>query len=197
MAHGEVHEIGRPAWSEDRLLGQARNDALDGDEEQRQNEQVQQEPVQSHRGRSSHRPELGARASEQGADRGESDAGEAEDLAATKNDTQRPETEADDEHHVDQEAHQVHRIVRARRRCREPVREQETQHAAVPQGPAGDRQDATDPARAEALARPSAEARGHAKAKARAGFSTRSRVSPASSTPLARRRGSTFTSRWW
>src|SRR5205814_2657727 len=34
-------------------------------------------------------------------------------------------------------------------------------------------------------------------AKARAGFSTRSAVSPASSTPLARRRGTTFTSRWW
>jgi len=110
MAHGEVHEIGRPARPEDRLLGQARDDALDGDEEQRQNEQVQQEPVQSHRGRSSHRPELGARASEQGAGRGEGDAGEAEDLAATKHDTQRPETEADDEHHVNQETDQVHRI---------------------------------------------------------------------------------------
>jgi hypothetical protein len=37
----------------------------------------------------------------------------------------------------------------------------------------------------------------HANAKARAGFSTRSRRSPASSTPLRRRRGTTFTSRCW
>jgi hypothetical protein len=37
----------------------------------------------------------------------------------------------------------------------------------------------------------------YANANARAGFSTSRRVRTASSTPLARRRGITFTSRWW
>jgi len=109
MAHREVHEVGRPARTEDRLPRQTRDDALEGDEDERQDEQVQQEPVQPHRGRSAHRPDLGGRAAEQRARGGEGDPGEAEDLAAPEDDAQRAETEADDEHHVDQEADQVQR----------------------------------------------------------------------------------------
>src|SRR5262249_41370676 len=110
---------------------------------------------------------------------------------------QGPQAEADDEHHVDQETDQLERIERPRVGRGEPAREQEAEHAAIAERAAGDAEDAADPARAEALARPAAEPRAHAKAKGGAGSSTKRRVRPASSTPWARSRGTTFTSGWW
>ena len=198
VTHREVHQVGRPARPEDPLLGAARRDALERHEEQREDEQVQQEPVEPRRGRAVDRSlDLDAGASEQRAGGREGEAREAEDLAAPENDAQRAEAEADHQHRVDQEADQLHRIVCAGRGRREPVREQETEHAAVSERAARGRQDTADPARAELTARAPTERHGHANANARAGFSTSSRVSPASSTPLARSRGTTFTRRWW
>src|SRR5215831_6054698 len=197
MAHREVHEVGRPARTEDRLRGQARDHALERDEEKGQDEQVQEKPVEPDGPRAAERPDLGGRAAEHGARGGEPEPCEAEHLAAAQYHAQGAQTEADDEHHVDQEADQLERIDCPRVGCGEPAREQEAEHAAEAERAAGDREDAADPAGAEALARPATEPRAHAKAKARAGFSTRRRVSPASSTPLARSRGTTFTSRWW
>src|SRR4029453_2526686 len=198
MAHREVHEIGRPPLPEDRLLAQPRNHALERDEEQREDEQI-----------AAQRADLGGRAAEQRAGGGQGHAGEAENPSAAQDDAQRAEAEAEDEHDVDQEPDDVHRIERSRRRGGQKAREEQTEHAAVAECPTRDRQDSADPAGAEAVAGAATEpdvpgpafrtARGlaHAKVKARAGFSTRRRRSPASSTPLARRRGTTFTSRWW
>ena len=158
MAHREVHEVGRPALAEDRLIREAGDHALEGDEEQGQHEQVQQEPVEPHRGRSAESSHLGGGAAEQGARGGQRHPGEAEYLAAPQHHAQRAEAEAEDEHHVDQEADQIERVERARRGRGEPAREQEAQDPAVAERAAGDGEDPADPARAEAATRAPAEA---------------------------------------
>ncbi len=82
MAHREVHQVGGPALTEDPLLGQARYHALQRDEEQGQDEQVQEEPVEPDGGRSTQGSDLSGRAAEQGPRGGERHPREAEDLAA-------------------------------------------------------------------------------------------------------------------
>ena len=85
------------------LLAQPRNHSLERDEDQRQDEQVQQEPVEPHGGGAAEAPTLGSRAAEQRAGGGEGDAGEAEDPAAAQDRAQHAQAEAQDEHDVDQE----------------------------------------------------------------------------------------------
>ena len=146
MAHREVHQIGRPALTKDRLLGQARDHALERHEDERQDEQVQEKPVEPHGGRPTERADLGGRSAQQGARGGERHSGEAEDLPAAEDDAQRAHAEADHEHHVDQEADQVQGIERSRRRRGQPAREQQAQDTAVAESPARDREHAADPA---------------------------------------------------
>ena len=150
VADGEVAEIGRPAGAEDRLLGAAREQTLHRHEDEREQQEVEEKPVDAEVARRlAHRADRHVGASDQRAGQRQRDPGQAEGAPAAQQHGEHAETEARHEEGVDEEAHEGQRIERARvGRGQQPGKEQ-AEDAAVPDRGEGHREHAADPAGAE------------------------------------------------
>ena len=150
VAHHEVGAVGGPAEPEGRLLRQAREGALERHEHQREQEQVQQEPVEPERERLVE-PALdrhAAAAGERGGER-EADPGEPQDLAPAQDERDGAEQEREADRDLEQRAQQRYRVVGPERRRGERAREPERHDAEEGQRAQEHAGGARHPARAE------------------------------------------------
>ena len=148
VAHHEVGAVGGPAVAEGRLLRQPREGALEGHEDEGEQEQVQQEPVEPERERLVE-PALDRHAAAAGEGGGErqADADEPQDLAPAQDEREGAEQEREPDGDLEQRAQERHRVVGPERRRGEDAREPERQdaeerqraeeHARGPRHPAG------------------------------------------------------------
>ena len=128
------------------MLRQPRERELQRDEEQREHEEVEAEPVQADvTGALDRSGDFVLRAAEQERGDRESDRDEPERHAPAQHDAEGSQAKRADEDEVDEEAHVVHRIDRARVGGREECRKPQTQHGTERERREHDADDSADP----------------------------------------------------